>query len=372
MGSSGKTMDLRSVVGRLTMRNLFSQRLPSLPWQQHPFSTVLDKLGQLAKPRLEQCFVGLRDVAFEQPSSCPSSSIASVPHWVSTHAAKRRRIVAQAVSPDDLRVRALLLVKLMVLAGPSTRVLGEQVEMCRITGNIERMWATLEDTFQLKVTGTLFKRVRATWTYFNWCKVSTGISSLSFSTEKIYPYLCHARLRGVGATHENSLLQAVNFIHSTCGIKHFETGLVTTRCKGVAADMYKGKKPLEQARPMYVDELKFLEHFVVTLGPPEHVRLIAGYLLFCALACCRFSDPMFAKEWIVSTAGDFSIIETSTRYHKTAGRGERSSVLLPFIALGQAFEDVSWARIWNDLRLRLVGGSSRFSLPAFANRLASS
>ena len=210
------------------MRNLFSQRLPNLPWQQHPFSAVLDKPRQLAKPRLEQCFVGLRDVAFEQPASCPGSSVASVPHWVSTYdAAKRRRIVAQAVSPDDLRVRALLLVKLMVLADPSTTVLGEQMEMCRITGDIERMWATLEDTFQLKATGALFKRVRATWAYFNWCKMSTGVSSLSFSDEKIYSYLCHARLKGFGATRGNSLLQAVNFIHGTCGIKHFEAGLVT-------------------------------------------------------------------------------------------------------------------------------------------------
>ena len=180
MGTSGKTMDLRSTVGRLTMRNLFSQRLPTLPWQQPPFAAVLDKPRQLA-PRLEQCFVGLRDVAFEQPASCPSSSIATVPQWVSTYAAKRRCIGAQAVCRDDLRVRALLLVKLMVLADPSTTVLGELMEACRITGDIERMWATLEDTFQLKSTGTLFKRVRATWLYFNWCKMSTGVSSLSLS-----------------------------------------------------------------------------------------------------------------------------------------------------------------------------------------------
>ena len=144
-------------------------------------------------------------------------------------------------------------------------------------------------------------------------------------------------------------------------------GAFDTRCKGVAADMFKGKKPLEQARPLYVEELHFLERFVVTPGTPDHVRLIAGYLLFCALACCRFSDPMFSQAWIGSTAGELSIIETSTRYHKTAG-SERSAVLLPFIALGQAFEERSWTRIWNDLRIRLLGNTFKFALPAWSEQ----
>ena len=365
----GVRMDgLRSAVGRLTMQNLFSQRLPSLPWQQPPYAAVFERPKPMATPKLEQCFVGLRDVAFEQPASRLDSSVATVPKWVSTYAAKRRRIVAQAVSPDDLRVRSLLLVKLMVLKDPSTTILGEQMELCRINGNFERMWSTLEDTFQMKATGTLYKRVRSIWAYFNWCRCSSGVSSLSVSDDQVYSYLCVARRQGVGASHGNSLMQAFNFFHATCGIKNYRIGLLTNRCKGVAADMFKGKKPLEQARPMYVDELRFLEQFVVTVGHPDHVRLIAGYLLFCALACCRFSDPMFSQEWIVSTVGDFSIIETATRYHKTAGSGERSAVLLPFIALGRAFAELSWARVWNDLRLRLLGDASKFSLPAWSEQ----
>ena len=365
----GIRMDgLRSAVGRLTMRNLFSQRLPSLPWQQPPFAAIFERPKPMVTPKLEQCFVGLKDVAFEQPASKLDSSVATVPKWVSTYAAKRRRIVAQAVSPDDLRVRSLLLVKLMVLKDPSATILGEQMEQCRVNGDLERMWSTLDDTFQMKATGTLYKRVRSVWAYFNWCRCSSGVSSLSVSDDQVYSYLCTARGKGVGASHGNSPMQAFNFFHATCGIKNYRTGLLTNRCKGVAADMFKGKKPLEQARPMYVDELRFLELFVVTLGPPDHVRLIAGYLLFCAMACCRFSDPMFSQEWIVSTVGDFSIIETSTRYHKTAGSGERSAVLLPFIALGRMFAERSWARVWNDLRLRMLGNANSFSLPAWSEQ----
>ena len=80
----GRTVGLRNAVGRLTMRNLFTQRLPSLPWQLPPYAAVFEKPTPVATPRLEQCFVGLRDVAFEQPASGLNSSVATVPKWVST------------------------------------------------------------------------------------------------------------------------------------------------------------------------------------------------------------------------------------------------------------------------------------------------
>ena len=43
-------------------------------------------------------------------------------------------------------------------------------------------------------------------------------------------------------------------------------------------------------------------------------------------------------------------------------------MLLPFIALGQAFEERSWARVWNDLRLRLLGNAFKFALPAWSEQ----
>ena len=102
--------------------------------------------------------------------------------------------------------------------------------------------------------------------------------------------------------------------------------------------------------------------FVECVPRASHVGVIAGYLLFRAMSCCRLSDALFAIDFVVSS------LEAGTNVHKTASSKEKKTVPLPLVALGKVFRSDSWAKKWFSLRQACVPKSIRFVLPAYAEQ----
>ena len=356
-----------SDIQRLTVEQL--SNAPKMPWECGPLMPVFGCKSDDFSVNLDQSFVGLRDYAkFATRPDHEGSSAAPV--WVAKFSAKRRRIVSSAVTADDMRCRALLLMRTMLESAPTLSRLGSQ--LCELSGSnqVEKLWMVLEDSFANKSTGTMYKRSRSLWAYFCWLRSSGNSMVFALSEELIYSYLTHARGRKAAATHGSSFLQAINFIHATASWISDPTAMISNRVRGVATTMYKGKRPLQQARPLRVRELAWLEEFV--LGDyPSYLRLIAGYLLCCAMFVCRFSDIMRAEQWSVSTYGDYTILEAGSQFHKTARGLDKIAVLLPFVALGRLFRDESWAVEWMRLREVELIGKYDVVLPSYSEQTGS-
>ncbi|CAK9055714.1 unnamed protein product [Durusdinium trenchii] len=124
----------------------------------------------------------------------------------------------------------------------------------------------------------------------------------------------------------------------------------------------------ESGRPLHVSELRALEAAVLQ-EEQFHVVVIAGYLLFCLLAVCRFSDAMHAQDLSISQSGKTVLVEAGTNVHKTAHTKERKTMLLPLVALGHVLDsERSWAVRWMEVRQQQKLDKEEVILPAFSEQ----
>ena len=366
-GSDGKpnSKNYEDQVHRLTACNLFDFHKPKMPWEKAPFHDVFGKPKPLiAMPQLQQCFVGLQDVAQHLAPRAPD---VAPPTWVGVYANKRRRVQEAAVSPDDLRCKSLLLLKTMIESGGTRSEIGRQLRQAVLDGKFDKGWTIIEDSFGAKKTGTLYKHARALWNFFVWSKQWQAATEFQWTDDLVYDYLCFARSHNKAPTHGMALLQAFNFLNGVSALDGY-TGF-SARVKGLAKILFANKRTLVQARQLKKCEVAALEDFV--LGNAEnHLRFIAGYCLFCLMASCRHSDPMFAISWCISRSGRIVLLEAGTRYHKTSGTGTRSTMLLPLVALGHVFrQDRSWAEEWMILKKDVHKQDSPYVLPSWSERV---
>ena len=117
-----------------------------------------------------------------------------------------------------------------------------------------------------------------------------------------------------------------------------------------------------------MSELRALEAAVLQ-EEQFHVVVIAGYLLFCLMAVCRFSDAMHAQDLSISQSGKTVLVEAGTNVHKTAHTKERKTMLLPLVALGHVLDsERSWAVRWMEVRQQQKLDKEEVILPAFSEQ----
>ena len=364
----GETRERRTVsqllqddAERLATQSLFKRI--KLPWEKGPLSAIFspDTFGK-SSWSLDPSWVGLQDgSSLKNIESMPQVQPALQQRQ---HASARKKVASNIITLDDMRHRSLVLIRVIVEADPSSTDLGTQLSMYRAADNMEMYWSTLEDTFASRASATLYKRCNSMWAFFMWLKASGR--PVRFTEQHVYEYLVFAKSKGKAPSHGAAFLQSVHFFHATCKFTEMDPSSFSGRIKGAVDAMLQNRRPLQQARPLYTQELKALEDTVLDPEEQDHIRIIAGYLLFCLLACCRFSDPMYAVEWEVSSHSNTTIIEAKTRIHKTARQG-RQFMFLPLVALGKVYSCSSWAKAWNDLRL-LVLSDAKCTLPTFSEQ----
>ena len=132
------------------------------------------------------------------------------------------------------------------------------------------------------------------------------------------------------------------FMHEHVRIKHFDRAFVTPRVRGIEHELLLKKRPLLQARALFLEEVKALEAFVIS--PSEaHLGIIAGYLMWCLATSSRFSDSMGASGFDVDEAVHSTVVSAGTYRHKTSVSAAQKTTLLPLLGLGRWFADESWA-----------------------------
>ena len=336
-----------------------------LPWESNPVLNPKRAFCSSA-PSLSQSVVGMRD--FAQNVGLESDSVDVAPALVLSRTLKRAKLASTVSSPDELRLRALSLVQIMLESDRSKTRLAQQVGEGH-AGPLP-LGPSLRDALAGKATATVYKCAHSLWGLYSWIRSAVGGSGLEINECNLYGYLCSMRDEGRGATSGEAVLQAVRFFHTLLVFNSFNPSVdISARVAGVAKQMFLNKRLLKQARALYVLELKALESAVLEERQP-HVIAIAGYLLFCTLAVCRFSDPMFCTGFQVSRFRDTVLVEAGTSVHKTAHSSEQKTMLLPLMALGTVFKrSKSWAERWvATMQRQFAQHSKPFVLPAYSEQ----
>ena len=200
-------------------------------------------------------------------------------------------------------------------------------------------------TFARKSPATLYKRARSFWKYFEWMKGSYG-QSLHLDEEKLYRYICHLRDNNAAPTSAQAFIESLNFFKGLWGFSacNIDT-IVSPRIKGAVYSMLLNKRPLTQARPLRVEEVKALESLVIEPSC-EILGVMAGFFLFCVYNCCRFSDAQNAASLDLDDDGGVVVLHSGTHQHKTATTADKKTTLLPLVCLGNGLRDEPWATAW--------------------------
>lgn len=334
-------------------------RSVKMPWESNPVLCPKRSFS-VFQPRLEQMAIGLKDFIHDSSVRAEQPSHASMAF---SQSLKRARLAQRLNSSDDLRFKSLSLVKWMLTSDMSSTNFGQL--LLQQGASQELINQSLQDALASKASATLYKRARALWEFFTWMRALGHGSGLDFTEPLVYTYLCKLRSDQRGATSGEAMLQAIRFFHAVFGLVHFNPNLASSRVRGVAHAMFVQKRSLQQARSLYVPELRGLEQVVLHEQNP-YVAIIAGYLLFCVMAVCRFSDAMFVNGFSLSSHHCVTILEAGTSVHKTAHTKERKTMLLPLVALGSVFDKTSWAARWVELRSQYIDVGCKYSLPAFS------
>lgn len=336
-----------------------------LPWERSP---VLNPTKSLFSfwPDLNQSTVGMRD--FANNAGCETDEPVPTQTQCLGHTLKRAKLASCVVSPDDMRLRSLSLIKIMLEADKTSTKLAQAADGDKSgPGALSK---SIRDVLTGKSTATIYKRTQSMFALFTWIRAHDGGTGLDLTERRLYTYLCSMRDSGRGATSGEAVLQAVRFFHSMFEFNMFDiAACLSPRVIGVAKDMFLHKRLLQQARALFAPEIRALEDAVLEERQP-HIVVIAGYLLFCLLSVCRFSDAMFVTGMTVSRHGNTVLIEAGTAVHKTAQTKERKTMLLPLMALGHALRlDKSWGERWIHVMSRQFADSRKlYVLPAYSEQ----
>ena len=259
----------------LCARKRFVNGQLKLPWEQHFAAQVLGpSTGKKRSLLDEPSWVGFGD--YMQRAS--SGSQPDYVQQTSVHPGASRRIaVAASLKTDDeLLFKSLAMVKFLLLMDLTATSLGDVLAgLVMQLGGEETVTQVLRDTFSKRAPSTVYKRVSAFWRYSKWDQQSGRCNPWYFSEQKIYDYLTYLRSSRAAATSGQCFLSSLLFMHEHVRIKHFDRAFVTPRVKGIEHELLLKKRPLLQARALFLEEVQALEAFVIS--PSEaHLGIIAG------------------------------------------------------------------------------------------------
>ena len=256
------------------------------------------------------------------------------------------KLMSWHVDPDDLKRRALGLVRIVIESDLSATQVGKIMhDMAYNLSDEHLIRQLLEDTFAKKSPATLYKRTRSFWKYFEWMKGHCS-ESLHLSEDRIYRYVCHLRDSSAAPTSAKAILESVNFFSHVLGFTTCDANLaISSRVKGAVYGMSLQKRPLRLARALEAQEVEALENMVLRPSCPT-IGIMAGFFLFCVLNCCCFNDAQSSTALQLDNTDGFVVLHSGTYQHKTATSADKRTTRLPLVCLGHALATDSWAVAW--------------------------
>ena len=318
----------------------------ALPWETGYAGMVLSnkmpKLFHVVGDSPMQ--VGRTDFIRASTAASPSVSHVALLPKLPGHV-RKLKLMNWHTDPDDLKRRALNLVRIMVESDLSATQLGKMMHNLSYSLADElKIQQLVSDRFARKSPATLYKRARSLWRYFEWMKGGYS-QSLHLTEDRLHQYVGHLREQNCAPTSAQSFIESLNFFSSLIGFVSCDIGLaISARVKGVVHTLSLQKRKLKQARALKVEEVRALEELVLQPELPV-LGILAGFFLFCVMNCCRFNDAQFAENLTLDETDDTVILHAGTCQHKTATTADKRTTLLPLVCLGHVFSEEPWARL---------------------------
>ena len=345
------------------------------PWEKGYMGLVFG--GQLGKSMLNPSWlstpVRIPDIIKPAASSSSSGSAEKVPaNWkrpvISSAVLKVRRMDTKEFVGDPLRFRALSRWRAIVALDLNSSVLGRQLTDFYLDGRAESViLQILEDTLSKKSTSTLNKRSSSLMKYIGFIRQHYRATGLQFRENWVYSYVCKLREQKSAPTAPKSFLEAMTLSITLIGADVEDPGWKSSRVSGAAASMYVQKAALKQAEPLTVLQVKLLHH-VVENAQLAYDVVLAGYMLFCVYACCRWSDPQNAVRCQVDIVDGAGYLELGTKDHKMANTEQRKTLIMPLVATCPGLGKLSpcWVDLWITARESL--GLKFITMPTMPTR----
>eukprot|EP00435_Cladocopium_sp_Y103_P062863 s1743_g24.t1 len=342
-------------LARLEALSRFRSHAILMPWEKGPLAPIFGspaaafpKTNSLTAP-----LIGLVDTLSPLASAQQHTPQSFGP--VSKFAKKRIASAKFTVPENEMLGRCLNQIKTVLLLDLEATEVG--TTLCNVAGTLDEnldVLQILRDCFARKATATILKRTSAFWSLSAWLLTNEGTPVWSITENQLYKFVCFLRDSQAAATRASSVLESINFFHSTLRFKRVgPKQLMSSRVMGAAHTMYLGKRKLQQAPQLTVEAVRALELTCIAESSLLQT-VVSGALLFCVFSCARWSDFSRLEGLWSERYGDLVLVEGETAKHKTSKSKESQTRLLPFMALGNFMEEKSWGECfvsaWDQIR----------------------
>ena len=208
--------------------------------------------------------------------------------------------------------------------------------------NVEQ---SVRDAFRMKASSTLQKRAATLWELARFLREIGQLQPLRLSEAQLYVCLCRMRESGAGATSAQHVVEALHFLYAATSFAVVDLDdVLSSRCRGVAIDMYLTKHPLRQKVPLTMEQVRQLELTMQLVGPA--FRCIIGQILFCVHAFCKWRDAQRLINITTESGHGETLLHADALASKTAVTLEARTRFVPYDAIGTGVSMVNWAEPW--------------------------
>ena len=253
-------------------------------------------------------------------------------------------------SDDEIRNGALKKFKALILLDPEATALGVSLVdgFMRLCPE-EELSRSISDALRSKASSTLQKRAASLQSFVTWAYEVPGLMSpWRVSEQQMYRIFHAIRESDPEPTSISHMQDALRFLGGAATFKFVDLEVVlSSRCRGIARDMYLTKTPLKQRDPVTLKQLRALEGAMDVSS--SRMKCFVGQFLFCIHSCARWSDSQRLKSLEILGNGPGALILGQALGSKSSTK-EAQTKFLPCVGLARGVSDVDWATPWLQAR----------------------
>ena len=248
--------------------------------------------------------------------------------------------VHPSLERDKLMDKSVCKLQLIVSRFDKSRLSSELRSALEAASPQAQLQETISACVGLRSPHTVLKRANTILAFLRWADKEDTLEPFSEST--VWDFFSWLKREGAPPSRAASLMSAFRFINFVLGVS-LQDLLFSRRLCGLSVQLGVQKTSASRARPLTVNEVKYLHKVLEDSTESSWDRSIAAYLLLALYARARHSDFLQVEEVIpdFGAEGD-GYLEVRLRIHKTAQTLAKRNDLLPVIVAARSIKEGDW------------------------------
>ena len=328
----------RSVASEISRSALPS---PAFPWERGVFRAIFG--SEDPSNPFDNLIINVPGPLL--PAHSPAAAVSEPrPPIPTLDIASRAFGVFQDVHPsherDQLMDKAVCKLQLIVSRFNKSRLSSELRNALEAASPQVQLQETIAACVGLRSPHTVLKRANAILAFLRWADKEDTLEPLSEGT--VWDFFSWLKREGAPISRAASLMSAFRFINFVLGVS-LQDLLYSRRLCGLSIQLGVQKTSASRARPLTVNEIKYLHKVLEDSKETSWDRAIAGYLLLALYSRARRSDFLQVEEVIPDfDAEGEGYLEVRLRVHKTAQTLAKRNDLLPVIVAARSVKEGDW------------------------------